>query len=87
MRILLDTHIALWADNQIVANHVVDAKKQGEELRGLQQGMAHWVGLFLWSNKTPPKRPFAQGHPESAGEAAGGLSAARRCASRPLPQS
>ena len=23
--------------------------------------MAHWVGLFLWSNKTPPKRPFAQG--------------------------
>jgi hypothetical protein len=25
----------------------VDAKKQGEELRVLQQGMAHWVGLFL----------------------------------------
>jgi hypothetical protein len=25
---------------------VVDAKKQGEELRVLQQGMAHWAGLF-----------------------------------------
>jgi hypothetical protein len=25
---------------------VVDANKQGEELRVLQQGMAHWVGLF-----------------------------------------
>jgi hypothetical protein len=24
----------------------VDAKKQGEELRVLQQGMAHWTGLF-----------------------------------------
>jgi hypothetical protein len=24
----------------------VDAKKQGEELRVLQQGMAHWGGLF-----------------------------------------
>lgn len=28
---------------------VVDAKKQGEELRVLQQGMAHWAALFLWS--------------------------------------
>jgi hypothetical protein len=26
---------------------VVDANKQGEELRVLQQGMAHWAGLFL----------------------------------------
>jgi len=25
---------------------VVDAKKQDEELRVLQQGMAHWAGLF-----------------------------------------
>jgi hypothetical protein len=25
---------------------VVDAKQQGEELRVLQQGMAHWADLF-----------------------------------------
>jgi hypothetical protein len=24
----------------------VDANKQGEELRVLQQGMTHWAGLF-----------------------------------------
>ncbi|MGL6111804.1 MAG: hypothetical protein ACRC2B_17070 [Rubrivivax sp.] len=30
---------------------VVDAKKQGEELRVLQQGMAHWIGLFLLESR------------------------------------
>ena len=40
---------------------VVDAKKEGEELRVLQQGMAHWDGLFSWTKETPPKGPFMQG--------------------------
>jgi hypothetical protein len=32
---------------------VVDAKQQFEELRVLQQGVAHWIGLLLWSNEAP----------------------------------
>jgi hypothetical protein len=43
---------------------VVDAKKQGEELRVLQQGMAHWVGLFLLESRSRYLMVFPRSIPE-----------------------
>src|SRR5215216_7810582 len=33
---------------------MVDAQQQREELRVLQEGMAHWNGLYSWSNRDSP---------------------------------
>ena len=43
---------------------VVDAEKQGEELRVLQQGMAHWVGLFLLDRGSRYLMVFPRSIPE-----------------------